>query len=266
MDARHFQILYLGLFLLLGTFLLRWDTQMGHIGLTFVTVLSIQGFFIALGKAHPSSWRSALITGLGLCLLFRANDASTIILASSLAIISKFAFRFGRKHLFNPANIGIIGAILLSSDGWISPGQWGSSVVFLFILGALGSIVLLRVGRLDTTLTFLLVFIALEYARTVLYLGWSHDVLFHKLANGSFLLFAFFMITDPKTAPDHPWARKAWAAVIAITAFILSHWLFVHTAPIWALVAITPLTALCDYVWKADRFQWTLELLKPHKS
>lgn len=266
MDARHFQILYLGSFLLFGLASLGWDLSVKNTLLTFGIVLAWQSLFIAVGKAHISSWRSALITGLGLCLLFRANDPTTIVLASSLAIGSKFFFRFKGKHLFNPANIGIIGAILLTQDGWISPGQWGSSVVFLFVLGALGSIVLLRVGRLDTTLTFLLVFVALEYGRTILYLGWSHDVLFHKLSNGSFLLFAFFMITDPKTAPDHPIARKLWAIAIAITAFIMSHWLYIHTAPIWALFIITPLTALCDALMKGERFSWTLERLKPHIS
>ena len=38
------------------------------------------------------------------------------------------------KHLFNPANFGIIFSVFILGDAWISPGQWGSSAIFLFAL------------------------------------------------------------------------------------------------------------------------------------
>jgi Na+-transporting NADH:ubiquinone oxidoreductase subunit NqrB len=258
-DARYFQIIYLGSFLLLGTFILNWDTLLPKVMVVLGTCMVTQLTFIQVGKAHESSWMSSLITALGLCLLFRANDLNTLAFASVLSISSKFFFRIRGKHLFNPANLGIIGTLLITQDGWISPGQWGSSVIFLFIMGALGSILLFRVGRLDTTMAFLIAFFVLEYCRTVLYLGWSMDVLIHKFSSGSFILFAFFMITDPKTTPDHPWARKIWAVSIAVLAFIMSTWAYIHTAPIWALFLITPLTAVFDLLWKSERFRWLKE-------
>lgn len=258
-DARKFQIIYLGFFLMLGTFFLAWDTEAYNVLVVFGTALLVQSLFIALGRAHSSSWMSALITALGICLLFRSNAPWIMALAAALAIGSKFFFRIQKKHLFNPANFGIVAAMLLTGEAWISPGQWGSSIIFLFMIAALGSILLFRVGRLDTTLTFLGVFVLLEYCRTVLYLGWSIDVLLHKFTNGSFLLFAFFMITDPKTTPDHPVSRKVWAVAVALLAFALSNWLYVHTAPIWALFFITPLNALLDRYWKAKRFKWISE-------
>lgn len=264
-DARKFQIVYLGFFLMLGTYCLDWGTEGAKVLIILGTSLLTQWFFVLIGKAHIQSWMSALITALGLCLLFRANEVSTLVMASSLAISSKFLLRLNGKHLFNPANFGIVICILFTTDGWISPGQWGSSIVFLFVIAALGSIVLLRVGRLDTTLTFLLVFVALEYCRTILYLGWSHDVLLHRFTNGSFLLFAFFMITDPKTTPDHPRSRIVWAVSVALLSFILSTQLYLHTAPIWALFFITPLNAVLDKALKSRRFQWLGEQeLKPH--
>lgn len=42
-----------------------------------------------------------------------------------VAIASKFVFSFGEKHFFNPANFGIIFALLLTNNAWVSPGQWG---------------------------------------------------------------------------------------------------------------------------------------------
>lgn len=258
-DARKFQIIYLGFFLGIGTLFLDWEFELFRVSLVLGTSLAVQTFFIAIDRAHHSSWMSALITALGLCLLFRANDPLILMLAAGLAISSKFILRIKKKHLFNPANFGIIATILFTADGWISPGQWGSSAILLFIIGALGSIVLLRVGRLDTTLTFLVVFIFLEYIRTVLYLGWPHDFLFHRFTNGSFLLFAFFMITDPKTTPDHPKARIIWAFSVALLSFAMSNWLYIHTAPIWALFIITPLNAILDHFLKGDRFKWLTE-------
>jgi Na+-translocating ferredoxin:NAD+ oxidoreductase RnfD subunit len=126
-------------------------------------------------------------------------------------------------------------------------------------------IVLFKVGRLDTTLTFIIAFFILEYCRTVLFLGWGMDVLLHKFTNGSFLLFAFFMITDPKTTPDHPKGRIAWAIIIALIAFVMSHWMYLHTAPIWALVMITPVTVLLDKKLQWKRFKW-IENLNTHSS
>jgi len=259
LDARYFQILYLGTFLMMGIFVLHWETPIDKVMVVLGSCLLTQCLFIIGGKAHESSWLSALITALGLCLLFRANDQFTLVFASVLSISSKFFFRIRGKHLFNPANVGIIGTLLISQDGWISPGQWGSSIIFLFIMGALGSILLFKVGRLDTTLAFLIGFFILEYCRTVLYMGWTMDVLMHKLSSGSFILFAFFMITDPKTSPDHPRARILWALSIALLTFLLSTWAYIHTAPIWALFLVTPLTAIADLIKKGERFHWEKE-------
>jgi len=270
-DARHFQIIYLGVFLSFGLLTLGWAGEWTHYLSIFFTALSVQGVFVILGKAHKSSWKSAVITALGLSLLFKSGEWSTMAIAAFIGIASKFLIRYDGKHLFNPANIGIVAAILLTGDGWVSPGQWGSSALFIFLFGALGCIVLFKVGRLDTTITFLIAFFILEYCRTVLFLGWGMDVLIHKLTNGSFLLFAFFMITDPKTTPDHPRGRIVWAIGVALLAFILSHWMFIHTAPIWALVVITPLTVLLDKKFKWSRFQWQVSTprysqINNHKS
>ena len=75
-----------------------------------------------------NSLRSAAITALGLCLLLRGNSYQTMILAGSLAIASKFLFRWHGKHFFNPANFGIIAALILTNDAWVSPGQWGTDL------------------------------------------------------------------------------------------------------------------------------------------
>jgi Na+-transporting NADH:ubiquinone oxidoreductase subunit NqrB len=255
-DARHFQLLYLGLFILYGVLFLRWDLQVWKIGLILTTVIVTQFVGITIRGGDISSWKSALITGFGLSILMRANEPSTLILGAFVAIASKFLIRHQGKHLFNPANIGIVAAILLTGDAWVSPGQWGSSVVLVYFIGAAALMVLLKVGRIDTSLMFIGTVFVLEYCRTILYLGWDWDVLFHKFSSGSFLLFSFFMITDPVTTPKNFKARMIWAGAIGVLSFIMTQWFFLHTAPLWALVVISPFTALLNHFMKGKTFHW----------
>ena len=81
---------------------------------------------------------------------------------ATIAIASKFLIRVRGKHIFNPANIGIVGAMLLTGDAWVSPGQWGAGPALVFLVGAAGLMVVLRVGRIDTSMAFLLTFALLD--------------------------------------------------------------------------------------------------------
>ena len=255
-DARHFQILFLGIFLIYGTFQLQWDTEWARYSTLMGTCLVAQGVFIKWKKLPLTALKSAAITGLGLCLLLHATSISTMILAATVAIASKFLLRFKGKHVFNPANIGIIAALLLADDPWISPGQWGSGPALVFLVAAAGLMVLLRVGRIDTSVTFLVTFALLDLGRTVLYLGWGLDVWTHRLMNGSLLLFTFFMITDPMTTPNATKARIVWSMLIAIITFAISTFAYIHTAPIWALAVLCAITPILDVVFKGERFSW----------
>jgi len=255
-DARYFQIIFLGSFLSYGLLQLGWDAYLANYLAIFGSCLAMQWIGYKWLKLPYFSWQSALITGLGLSLLCHANSPWTLALAGGIAIGSKFLIRLKGKHIFNPANVGIIAAILLTGDAWVSPGQWGQDVVLLFLFGAAGLMVLLKVGRIDTSLTFLVVFGACLLIKDVIYKGWPLDFWFHSLRNGSLALFAFFMITDPVTTPNAPKARIIWAACIALGTFGLLSWFKVFDAPLWALVASAPLTALLDRVFPHQRFKW----------
>ncbi|MFQ3629649.1 MAG: RnfABCDGE type electron transport complex subunit D [Cyanobacteriota bacterium] len=207
-----------------------------------------------------SSLLSALVTGLGMSLLLRVEHPLTMALAVMGAIASKFLLRLRGKHVFNPGNFGIVMALLLSDDAWVSPGQWGESGWYgLLFLGA-GGLVLQKVGRWDTSAAFLGSYAALEAARN-LWLGWTWDVWAHRLTSGSLLVFALFMITDPRTIPNSRAGRLIWAGAIALLTFILRNVFFISTAPFWALFALAPLTLLLDGLLPADRFEWSQSLL-----
>lgn len=272
-DPRNYQILFLCLFLVLGIGTRDWTLRPDLIVVLFLTCISTQWIAISivtnrqencliaenelsnLSAYKLASLKSALITFLSLTILLRADHYSTMILAGFLAILSKFLLQVEKKHFFNPANFGIIAALILTPDAWVSPGQWGNESWYAMLFFATGAMVLNRVGRWDTTAAFLGSYALLETIRN-LWLGWTWDVLNHRLMNGSLLLFAFFMITDPRSIPDHKNSRILWAVSIAILAFILRNQFFLSTAVFWSLFCLAPLSILFNHLWSASRFDW----------
>lgn len=276
-DARVFQIFALALFLLLGVATRDWTLHPGLIATTIGTCLGVQwllsGAIGSTGNALPGgdggvqeqirSLPSALITGLGLSLLLRADDYPTVMLAASAAIASKFFLRWNGKHIFNPGNFGIITALLLTPDAWVSPGQWGEEGWYALLFLGIGGLVLQRVGRWDTTVVFLGSYAVLEAIRN-LWLGWTWDVWGHRLMSGSLLLFALFMVTDPRTIPDSRSGRLIWAGCIALLTFGLRNLLFLPTAVFWALFILAPLSPLLDWLLPAERFRWQAKTAVPN--
>lgn len=277
-DARVTQILFLALFLFLGVSTRDWTLRPNLILVVVVSCLITQWllsaaveysrrssednlthiyseFQILSSPKVLTSLRSALITSLGLCLLLRSNSPQTMAIAGCLAISSKFLFSHHNKHFFNPANFGIIAALILTNDAWVSPGQWGTDWWYFLLFFGLGGIVLKQVGRWDTSLAFLIAYGGLEAMRN-LWLGWSWDVWQHQFMSGSLLLFALFMLTDPRSIPNSQRGRLIWSSAIALTTFILQHYFYLSTAIFWSLFIISPLTVLLDIIWSAPRFNW----------
>jgi Na+-translocating ferredoxin:NAD+ oxidoreductase RnfD subunit len=127
----------------------------------------------------------------------------------------------------------------------------------LAFIGAAGLMVLLRCGRIDTSMAFIVSFFGLEFIRSVIWLGWPVDHFTHLFTNGTMLLFTFFMITDPMTTPNHPKARIIWAAMVGILTFVLNHVFILQSgAPIWALFIISPLTIVFDRFFVAQKYAW----------
>ncbi len=208
-----------------------------------------------------SSLPSALVTGLGMSLLLRVEHPLTMMLAVMGAIASKFLLRLRGKHVFNPGNFGIVMALLWSGDAWVSPGQWGEGGWYGLLFLSAGGLVLQKVGRWDTSAAFLGSYAALEAVRN-LWLGWTWDVWAHRLTSGSLLVFALFMITDPRTIPNSRAGRLLWTGAIALLTFILRNVFFISTAPFWALFALAPLSLLLDWLLPATRFEWSQSALR----
>lgn len=255
-DPRLFQIAFLGTFLFFGVSILQWEVSSIALLSIFTIVIALQIGAIYHFKINKSSIQSAIISGLGLALLLKANETSTYILAATLSIASKFVIRYKGKHIFNPVNFGIIVSILITNDAWISPGQWGNQALYLFGIGIFSWLVLIKVKQLVNSVAFLGTLFLINYIYLHLYLEWPVDYVLHKFTSGSLLLFSFFMITDPRTTPNHTGSKIIWAVSIAIISFILTQFFHVNSSPFWVLFFVSPLTPIIDSFTTKKQFSW----------
>jgi enediyne biosynthesis protein E5 len=254
-DPRIFQILFLGILLAAGAWLRDFSLTTAQIVLTFAAAIAAQHMSFGMRRDAPRSYRSAIITALSLTLLLRADNLWVHPAAASVAIFSKSLIRPRGKHFFNPATFGVMFAILLLPGAWISPGQWGQDVALAGWMVALGAFVATRARRADISWSFLAFYVG-GLALRVAYLGQRWAVLEHQLLNGALLLFAFFMISDPMTSPNHPRARALHAGVVAAIAFTWQFGFYAHNGMLWALFLAAPMVPMWDALWTAPKYEW----------
>jgi len=255
-DPRYYQIAVLSGLVLFGVFALDFGIYWGNALLIVSVALLTQFIATQLAGLARFDPLSPLITSLSLTLLFRTDLVLMAMAAACIAIASKFLVRVNGKHVFNPANVAIVSLMLLSDHAWISSGQWGNAALGAFALACLGFIVLTRARRSETTLTFLCAYAALMFGRA-LYLGDPLAIPMHQMQNGALLIFAFFMISDPKTTPDARIGRVLYALLVAGVAYYIQFVLYEPSAPVLALVFCAPVVPLIDMAFRGQSYRWS---------
>jgi len=253
-DPRLYQIGVLSSLLVYGMGWLDFDVTVWRAVLILGTVVATQAVCDDL-EGRPANVKSALISGLSLCLLLRTNDAAVAVLAAVVTIGSKFLIRLRGKHIFNPTNGGLVAMMLLSNQVWVSPGQWGTVAFFAFLMACLGAIVVNRASRSDVTYAFIACYCALLFGRSI-YLGEPLAIPLHRLESGALLLFTFFMISDPKTTPNSRAGRVLFAALVASGAWYVQFRLFRTNGLLWSLAACSMLVPLIDRLVPGTRYVW----------
>jgi Na+-transporting NADH:ubiquinone oxidoreductase subunit NqrB len=261
-DPRLYQIGTLASLLIYGMGWLDFDITPSRVVLILSTALATQWIADRLtspphGRRAPFAMtaRSALISGLSLCLLLRTNRPELAALGAIVTIAGKFLIRVNGKHVFNPTDGGLAAMLLLSSGAWVSPGQWGAPAFFAFLMACAGSLVVTRAARSDVTFAFLACYSALLLGRS-LYLGEPLAIPLHRLQSGALLLFSFFMISDPKTTPDSRAGRVLFAALVAWGAWYVQFRLFRTNGLIWSLAAWSMAVPLIDRLLPGARYAW----------
>ena len=169
------------------------------------------------------------ITGLACAMLLYANDRiMPIVFAATVAIASKAILRAqvgkGKRHFFNPSNFGIATTLIVFP--WVGiapPYQFTENLggiahiivpcIFIFT-GSLLNTKFTR--RLPLIIAWLSAF-ALQAVIRNLIVGGSLTGGLVPMTGVAFLLFTFYMITDPGTTPAKPVNQVLFGAGVAFT-------------------------------------------------
>lgn len=170
--------------------------------------------------AVPANAESAYITGLILALIMDPvstadwSGAVGLAFAALWAVSSKFILAVQRKHLFNPAALGVA----LTATFLDQPATWwiGGNLQLLPVVLLGGVIMVRKLRRFDLVGLFILANIATALAGT----SPSHfgTVIRETFLSSPLFFFAFVMLTEPLTAPTTRWPRLAFATLVGILA------------------------------------------------
>jgi Na+-translocating ferredoxin:NAD+ oxidoreductase RnfD subunit len=112
-----------------------------------------------------------------------------------------------------------------------------------------------RAARSDVTWAFLASYLAVLFGRA-LWLGQPMVIPLHQLGNGAFLIFTFFMISDPRTTPDSRAGRILFALLVALGAGCVHFVLYRPNGLILSLAFLSPLVPLLDRLLPGERYAW----------
>ncbi len=234
---------------------------------------------VTLRRQHLLAWpASGLLTGNGVAFILRASGTrhgdwwslhgiQYFILAASLAMLSKYLIRPGGRHLFNPSNFGVVWTLLVIGPKSVFPqylwwGRLGVPVVLAYCVIVLGAPWVLRPVRMvRMALAFIGTFWPLVAALALA--GHRFAAIWHTgpISGTSYwadiclspelLIFAFFMMSDPQTAPKNQRGRLIYGSGTAmIAAALLS---FQPTEFGIKLAILSSLTVTCALVPLIDR-------------
>lgn len=201
---------------------------------------------------------SAHITGLAVSMLLYANDRiAPIAFAAAVAIASKAIFRVpagaGSRHVLNPSNFGITVTLLLFPWVGIAPpyhftenlhGMWDWILPGLIVLS--GTMLNARfTGRLPLIAAWLSGFVLQAVARSLLH-GTPLTAALVPISGLAFVLYTFYMITDPATTPGSRSGQVVFGfTVAAIYGLLVSaHVVF---GLFYALTLVTAVRGLALY-------------------
>jgi hypothetical protein len=189
---------------------------------------------------YRGGWRAMIdfflpahISGLAVAMLLYPGDRlMPVVLAAAVAVASKHVFRItvgGRgRHFLNPSNFGITVTLVLFPWVGIAPpyqftenlldyGNW----VFPAIIICSGTLLnTLFTRRLPLILTWLGSFALLGAVRAALF-GTPIPAALMPMTGVAFLLFTFYMVTDPPTSPGNAKGQVAFAASVALLYNVL---------------------------------------------
>jgi Na+-translocating ferredoxin:NAD+ oxidoreductase RnfD subunit len=202
---------------------------------------------------------SGFISSMGLLLLCDSPAVWPYPLAAALAMLSKHFIRVGGRHIFNPANFGVVVVILFfSSEVTVVAARWGGSTIGLAAVACLGVAVAIKAKRIMLSA----VYVAAYLGGAAILATWGAGAFALALtivSSAAFQLFTFFMITDPMTTPNDRRGQVVYAVALAVIEHIFRI-VGYKSAPFFALFLLSGIRPLFgfDTAEVARRLNWRL--------
>src|SRR3954453_7679432 len=156
---------------------------------------------------------------------------------AAVSLLSKYVVKWRGNHVFNPSNFGLVLCFVLLGrtraeplDFWWGPMSWWMAFALGIILTG-GFLILSRLHLLRIALTFWASFAVgiavLAAAGHEMVARWHLGRItgthfwWVLVTSPEVMVFLFFMITDPKTAPRDPRARAVYGVTLGLLASAL---------------------------------------------
>jgi hypothetical protein len=268
----------------LGQTVLEFNLSIAQILVTIGVSAAIE-MGVTFWRRKVLAWpASAMLTGNSVALLLRSsgtehgdwwslNGIEYFVLAAVLSLLTKYAVRAGGKHLFNPSNVGLVWTFVLVGPfavypQWLYWGPAGPSVGVTLVVILAGAIWVLRpLGMLPMAVSFLATLAVLVGVLAAT--GHGFFAVWHfGPVTGLFywvtivlspetLIFVFFMMSDPQTAPRSRVGRIGFGMITALVAAALIAWqpteFGVKLAILSSLTATSALMPFLDRIGRRER-------------
>jgi hypothetical protein len=222
-------------------------------------------FIVVFFKDHAIIWpASGLLTGNSTAFILRVpgtlhgqwwstHGIEIFIGVVALGMATKYLIRWRGRHIFNPSNVALVLAFAALGPQhtepldlwWIPMGLW-MAVTYAILIGG-GLLIAWELRMVGLVLSFMVAFaafVAIALAQVpdhCMVASWhvtpmcGRDLWQILVTSPEVLIFALFMIPDPRTVPDGQAARVVFGVVVAMLAVLL---LGPTTLEFWTKTAI----------------------------
>jgi len=234
----------------LGQTVLGFRLSVAQILICLATGALIE-FVVVFFKDHAIIWpASGLLTGNSTAFILRVpgtlhgqwwstNGIWIFIGVVAIGMASKYLIRWRGRHIFNPSNVALVLAFVALGPQrtepldlwWIPMGLW-MVVTYAILIGG-GLLIAWELKLLGLVLAFMVAFAAFTGIAVAsvpdhcMVASWhvtplcGRDLWQILVTSPEILIFALFMIPDPRTVPDGQLARVIFGVVVAMLAVLL---------------------------------------------
>jgi len=234
----------------LGQTVLGFRLSIAQILICLATGALIE-FGVAFFKDKQLLWpASGLLTGNSTAFILRVpgtlhgqwwslHGAEIFIGVVALGMATKYLIRWRGRHIFNPSNVALVATFVALGPTrvepldlwWIPMGPWMIVTYAILIVGGLLIAWELRLVGLELGfMAAFAVFVALALVGApdhCMVASWhvtpmcGSELWRILVTSPEILIFALFMVPDPRTVPDGPVARFVFGVVVALLAVLL---------------------------------------------